>query len=257
MAEESQSRAYRWVLPLLVGIFCGGLGGSVFTWYVNRPKLTVVTYRIATTTLSAPEAVGLIPDLKVLIAGKPIQALYAHNIELLPRQGPFVEQADIAFSFSSSVRVYGIHLESPSALHYFECGGLAANPKRTIRLPDSTIEINAVQCAMKPIFFQAGDTHPFRITIATDSSEIPRVQMAAKSVELIPADQFSSKDRASLPPWLLSYLFTMIGLFVLAVGIWFVTFERHSVERTQVEYQQTMRGILEEFHKLRSLDKHT
>jgi hypothetical protein len=253
MADESQSRAYRWVLPLVVGVFCGGLGGSVFTWYVNRPKLTVVTYRIATTTLSAPEAVGLIPDLKVLIGGKPIQALYAQNIELLPRQGPFVEQAAVAFSFSYSVRVYGIHLESPSALHYFECSGLASNPKRTIQLPDATIEIDAVQCAMKPIFFQASDTRPFRITVATDSSEIPRVLMAAKNVELIPADQFSSKDRASLPPSLLTYLFIMIGLFILAVGVWLVTFERRSEERTQVD-RKVLSILLEEFER-RSLDK--
>src|SRR5713226_2462788 len=107
MAGESEHRDYRWVLALIVGIVCGGLGGSIFTWYMNRPRPTVLSYRIATTTLSAPEAVGLIPDLKVLIGGSPIQALYAHNMELLPRQGPFVDQADVAFSFSTPVRIYG------------------------------------------------------------------------------------------------------------------------------------------------------
>jgi len=257
LTDESQSRAHRWVLPLIVGVFCGGLGGSVFTWYVNRPKPTIVTYRIATTTLSAPEAVGLIPDLKVLIAGKPIQALYAHNIELLPRQGPFVEQADVAFSFSSSVRVYGIHLESPSALHYLECSGFASNPKRTIQLPDATIEVNAVHCSMKPIFFQAADTRSFRITIATDSSEIPRVQMAAKNIELIPADQFSSKDRASTPSWWAFYLTGMFTLLSVALGVWFATLQRRNLEFNEAEYQKTMNSLLQEVYKARSFDKHS
>src|SRR3989442_13987265 len=184
MAGESENRPYRWVLPLIVGIFCGGLGGSVFTWYMNRTKATVVTYRIATTTLSAPEAVGLIPDLKVLIGGSPIQALYAHNMELLPRQGPFVDQADVAFNFSSPVRIYGIHQESPSPLHHLDCAGLAANSKGTIQLPDPTREISNVQCTMRPILFQENDTQPFRITIATDRSEVPHVLVAARNLQL-------------------------------------------------------------------------
>src|SRR5579859_2951954 len=121
MNVEPSSHSYKWILPLIVGIFCGGLGGSVFTWYINRPRPTVVTYRIATTTLTAPEASGLIPDLKVLVRGIPIQGLYAQNMEILPRQGPFVASATVAFSFYSPVRIYGIHLESPSDLHRLDC----------------------------------------------------------------------------------------------------------------------------------------
>ena len=244
MAGETETRTYRWVLPLIVGIFCGGLGGSVFTWYVNRPRPTVLTYRIATTTLSAPEAVGLIPDLKVLIAGKPIQALYAHNIELLPRQGPYIEQADVAFSFSSSVRVYGIHLESPSALHYLECSGRAL--KKTIQLPDATTEINAVRCTLKPIYFQASDTRPFRITIATDSSEIPRVLMAAKNVELVPADEFSPKERLSTS-YLVTALAVLGGLCGCLFAFLYATFlEWRKAERT---HQKDIERLVERLNK--------
>jgi hypothetical protein len=156
MAGESENRSYRWILPLIVGIFCGGLGGSIFTWYMNRPSPTVLTYRIATTTLSSPEAVGLIPDLKVLIGGSPIQALYAHNIELLPRQGAYIDQADVAFSFSSPIHIYGIHQESPSALHHLDCAGFSANSKATVQLPDPTREISSVLCMIRPIHFQGG-----------------------------------------------------------------------------------------------------
>jgi hypothetical protein len=203
MAGETEARAYRWVLPLIVGVFCGGLGGSIFTWYMNRPKPTVATYRISTTTLSAPEALGLIPDLKVLIGGNPIHELYAHNIELLPRQGPFVDQAEVAFSFSAPVRIYGIHMESPSVLHHLECSGFAANAKGLVQLPDATKEIVSIQCTMRPILFQGNETQPFRIAIATDRSEAPRVLIAAKGVELAPADVFVSKDTHEVPSGML------------------------------------------------------
>jgi len=91
MAAESEGRSYRWVLPLVVGVLCGGLGGAIFTWYVNRPKSTVVTYTIASTTIAAPESVtGLIPDLKVLIGSDRVQSLYTFNVELVPREGPYL-----------------------------------------------------------------------------------------------------------------------------------------------------------------------
>ncbi len=163
----------------------------------------MVTYRISTTTLAAPEAAGLIPDLKVLIAGNPIHELYVHSMELLPRQGPFVEQAEVAFSFSAPVRIYGIHMESPSVLHHLECAGFSASSKGIVQLPDATKEISSIQCSMRPILFQGGDTQPFRIAIATDRSEVPRALVAAKSLELVSADVFVSKDTDKLQIWLL------------------------------------------------------
>lgn len=206
MAEETAGRSYKWILPLLVGIFCGGLCGSVFTWYVNRPKPTVVTYRVATTTLSAPEASGLIPDLKVLIRGNPIQALYADNIELLPRQGPFMDQAEVAFSFSSPVHIYGIHLESPSVLHHVDCS----------RFPDPTTEISDVKCTMGPIQFRGDETRPFRVTIGTNGSDAPRVLVAAKNLELVQADQFSPKSQSdfSVLAWAVGVIGTLAGAFL-------------------------------------------
>ena len=213
MAEETAGRSYKWILPLLVGIFCGGLGGSVFTWYVNRPKPTVVTYRVATTTLSAPEATGLIPDLKVLIRGNPIQALYADNIELLPRQGPFMDQAEVALSFSSTVHIYGIHTESPSVLHHIECSGLDSKSHSTVRFPDPTTEISDVKCTIGPIQFRGDETRPFRVTIGTNGSDAPRVLIAAKNLELVPADQFSPKSQwdFSVLAWAVGVIGTLAG----------------------------------------------
>jgi hypothetical protein len=219
MVAESEYRSYRWVLPIVAAAFSGGLAGSVFTWYVNRPRPTVLTYKIVTTTLSAPEAQGLIPDLNVLIGGIPIQALYAHNVELLPRQGPFVDQADVAFTFASSVRIYGIHEESPSDLHHLECSGLPANSKASVQLPNPAKEIHSVQCTIRPVLFQGSDTHPFRITMATDKSDPPNVLVAARNLELAPADQYSSRDTGL--PWVayLTLAYTL-GTMTMALPYW-------------------------------------
>src|SRR4030088_530261 len=102
MAAESETRGYKWILPLVVGIVCGGLGGSIFTWYMNRPRSTVVTYAIATTTISSPESVGgLVPDLKVMIGSGQVQSLYTFNVDLLPREGPYLDKAEFALEFYS------------------------------------------------------------------------------------------------------------------------------------------------------------
>lgn len=215
MAEETEGRSYKWILPLLVGVFCGGLGGSVFTWYVNRSKPTIVTYRVVTTTLSAPEASGLVPDLKVLIGGIPMKALYAHNVELLPRQGS-MDLVEVAFSFSSPAHVYGIHTESPSDLHQVNCSGFGGKSKRTVQLPDISTEVSSVQCMMGPILFQGDDTRPFRVTVATDSGEAPRVIVVAKNLELVQADQFS-KGFSPLKAFL-GFVFGLVVGFVVGLA---------------------------------------
>lgn len=224
--SEEPSRTYR-VLILILTFACGGLGGAVFTWYINQPKPTLVTYRIVTTTLTAPEAAGLIPDLKVLVRGTPIQGLYAQNVELLPRQGPFVSSATISFSFYSPVRIYGIHLESPSDLHRVECTGVDAKSKNAVNLPDLTTEISSVQCNLRPILPQGKETHAFRVTIATNTSEVPHVVVAAQNLELVAADQFSPKEEKSSTWLVFVNTFLTVAVFVL-VTFSFVSRRRHA-----------------------------
>lgn len=226
--SEEPSRAYRWVLPLVATFLCGGLGGAVFTWYINRPKPTIVTYRIATTTLTAPEASGLIPDLKVLVRGTPIQGLYAQNIELLPRQGPFVSSATVAFSFYSPVRIYGIQLESPSDLHRLECAGVDAKSKNAVNLPDLATEVSSVQCNLRPVLPQGKETQPFRVAIATNTSEVPHVVVAAHNLELVPADQFSPKEEKSSTWLLLTSEF--IAILAWVVTALFLFYGRRAAE---------------------------
>ena len=85
MSEGSPSR-WRWLAPLGVTLVSGGLAGSTLTYWLNRPKPTIINYRVVTTTLAAPEAVGLVPGLKVLIGSEAATALYAHSIDLAPNR---------------------------------------------------------------------------------------------------------------------------------------------------------------------------
>jgi hypothetical protein len=176
MAEEPEIRTYRWVLPLAVGIVYGGLGGAVFTWYMNRPKSTVVTYTIATTTIAAPESVtGLVPDLKVMIGPGQVKSLYTFNVELVPRKVPYLDRAEIGIEFPAGhlVHIYGSKIESPSTTNHIDCAQTGAG----------------FLCTIYPL----DTTHPrkYRITAATDQSQPPILTQPSKGVDLVPAEQFA------------------------------------------------------------------
>jgi hypothetical protein len=205
MANESETQSYRWILPLAVGIVCGGLGGAVFTWYVNRPKSTVVTYAIATTTIAAPESVtGLVPDLKVMIGSGQVQSLYTFNVDLLPREGPYLDKAEFAMEFHSDrpVHIYGSKIEAPSATNHIDCSQTGA----------------AFLCTIYPL----DTTHPrtYRIAVATDQNTPPTLTTAAKGVDLVPAEQFGPRQWGGWPLVALSasvsgFVFSVISLLLL------------------------------------------
>ena len=206
MAADSEGRSYRWVLPLVVGVLCGGLGGAIFTWYVNRPKSTVVTYTIASTTIAAAESVtGLIPDLKVLIGSDRVQSLYTFNVELVPREGPYLDKAEVAVEFPSDrpLHIYGSKIEAPSTTNHIDCNQTTAG----------------FLCIIDPL----DTTHPrkYRIIAATDQSQPPTLTTAAKGVDLVPAEQFG---RSQIPEWLASLLGILAGGVVARVwGVGFST----------------------------------
>jgi|ERR1700722_6148521 len=82
---------------LVVGILCGGLGGSVFTWYINRPKPQIVTYNVTTISLGAdPTTKNLVPNLKIQVGGENVPVMHTHTIEFnVPRES-YVDSADVA-----------------------------------------------------------------------------------------------------------------------------------------------------------------
>src|ERR1700722_2037010 len=89
---------------LVVGILCGGLGGSVFTWYINRPKPQIVTYNVTTISLGAdPTTKNLVPNLKIQVGGENVPVMHTHTIEFnVPRES-YVDSADVALCFFAFV----------------------------------------------------------------------------------------------------------------------------------------------------------
>jgi hypothetical protein len=151
-------------LPIFVALLGGGLAGAIFSWYVNRPSRTIVTYAINTTTLASPGAATIIPNLKLEIGSETIKALYAHAIDLSWAKGQFVDSVEAALTFPHPVRIYGTTANAPTKLHEISC-----------------IEhLDGVRCSLGPISQPA----TYRITLATDEMTPPIVQVVAKNVAL-------------------------------------------------------------------------
>jgi hypothetical protein len=163
------------------------------TYWLNRPKPTVINYRVVTTTLAAPEAVGLIPGLKILIGTEPVTALYAHSIDLAPERGPFLDNVDFALTFPSSVHVYASpKLEKPTSLHNLDCAPVDPQPASP---PAGTQFVtHGFKCRMSPIKVDSGH---FLVTIASSEPHPPKVELVAKGVELTTLDSPRGQDYSS------------------------------------------------------------
>ena|ERR1019366_6716283 len=195
MSEEAPGR-WRWLLPLVVGLCSGGLAGAVFTYWINRPKPTVINYRVVTTTLAAPEASGLVPGLKILIGSEPTTALYAHSVDLVAQQGPFLDSVEFALTFPSPVRVYASpKLEKPTSLHSLDCSPI--NPQPPVPPTGTQFVTQGFKCRMSPV--KVGSGH-FLITIPSSDEHAPKVDVVAKGVEITTLDSPGAQDNVT---WLL------------------------------------------------------
>src|ERR1035438_10327102 len=169
---------------LLVGILCGGLGGSIFSWWATHPRTTILAYTVTTTTLGANLTVkGLIPNLKVQIGDEEVPVIHTHTLEFGTQSGPFAESAEILIKFPTDVRIFGrIMAEVPSSLHHMSCRPLS----------------NGTQCTMGPFALGKGT---FRVALATDHQTPPTAFIVARGVDLLKAEGFlasSDSDRTQL-----------------------------------------------------------
>lgn len=152
---------------LVVGVLCGGLAGSVLTWWVNRPKLTEVTYSVSTTTVGTDATVkNLIPELRLQIAGEDIPVVYTHAVEFKTNDGPYLESAEVAITFPKPVRIFGMTAESPSALHRISCSQLT----------------EGTRCTMSPV--SVNPPNAYRVTIATNQKQASSVITVTKGLVL-------------------------------------------------------------------------
>ena len=149
-----------------------GLAGAVFSWFVNRAEPAVVTYRVNQTQLADPKATALIPKLSVHVGKETIQELHAYTIDIDAQRSAKADRAQVGIFFSHKVRIYGKSTEAPSQLYSITCDEV----------------YNGLKCQMSPI--SRANNKGYRIVLATDESESPRVEVVAKDVEVLSASEF-------------------------------------------------------------------
>lgn len=192
---------------ILCGTFCsGGLAGAIYTHYANRLEPTIIAPSVSTITIADPQSAGgFIPDLKVKVGNEVIGSLYAVTVTFDVVSGPYVDGADVAITFRSAPHIYGKPVASaPSPLHSIAC---------------TPIE-NGLRCRMSPLKVNSGG--PFRVTIATDKPDQPKVDIVAKDVQLATVgDITSQKSRFwQYVPFLVALAAALTGLMVTFVS-WF------------------------------------
>ena len=193
---------------LAVGMLCGGLAGSVFSYWVSRPSTTVVTYSTTTTSLSASAATkGIIPELNILIGGEAVPVLNTHSIEITAQKGPPLEHADMAFEFQGPVRFFGkVFTEKPSTLYKLDCVHADAH----------------VTCTLGPLTPGQGS---FRIVFVTDQEGPLRATMLAPNTSFVPANAFvASAGRifGMRVPGAVILAIVFIGLLGGGLASWYV-----------------------------------
>jgi len=185
----------------------GGLAGAVYTHYANRPEPTSVAVSTSAVTIADPQSAGsLIPDLKVQVGSAVIGSLYAQTVTFDVIGGPYADSAEAAISFANAPHIYGTPVTSvPSPLHSIVCTPIA----------------NGFRCRISPLKVNSGG--PFRLSIATDKPELPKVDIVAKDVQLVTASQLAAQKSSdwSFPVLAAilgsSFLISQLGSFI---GTW-------------------------------------
>jgi len=191
------------VVTALTAFLGGGLAGAIFSWFVNRPEPTVMTYLVYQTELADPKASVLIPDLSVRVGKEIIQELRAYTIEIDIPRGARSGAAEVGIFFPHKVRIYGKSTEAPSQLYSMNCDQLD----------------NGLRCQMSPV--SRANNKGYRIVLATDEKESPRVEVVAKDVEVLSAPEFAARKSGMWEAFSSSKALGTAG-FVLLVVLLFI-----------------------------------
>ena|GEM_PF-3709941 len=161
-----------------IGLLVGGLGGAVFTYWVNRPQSTILVYNPTTVVIANPTATDVIPNLACKIGDAPVSVLFSHVIEFTPSDGPYLESADIALSYPKDTKFFRISALAPSPLHQFKC---------------NEAEADIICMATK---LSSKTKAPYRLRLATNAPQPPTITVAAEDLELTDWNTFvGSSDR--------------------------------------------------------------
>lgn len=189
------------ILSALVTLVAGGLAGAIFLTIVNRPKLTILTYSISTTSWAAPEARTLIPNIKVQIGNETIKALYAHNIDFGVPRGPFAKSVEVAITFPERIRIYGKSIEAPSKVQTITCEELD----------------DGLRCTMSSL--APGPHGNYRVVIATGEKRAPKVDTVEEGIELRSLAEFLEHEKGlgatgfGIPTFIIALAASLASLF--------------------------------------------
>jgi hypothetical protein len=184
----------------IVTLIAGGLAGAIFNWLANRPRPTVINYDVTTTSLEAESASSVIPNLQIHIGTEEVRAIHSHNISLIHKSGPYVEEVEIAIIFPVVVRFFGnVRTETPDILHELKCSDFQ----------------QGVRCKVKPL---RPRSEAYRITIATNEKMAPEVRTIAKNVELVKAQTVvtratTAEPRSGILSLVAGFIASLIGAF--------------------------------------------
>jgi hypothetical protein len=154
-------------------LLSGGLAGSVFTYLVNRPKTTIVSYSLSSATIADTESGSLVPGLRIQIGNQDVRNLYTHSIVMTVTNGPQIDSADVAIDFPPSTKFFGEPgVATPSPVHKLDCS----------KVPAGLI------CKMLPVR-REDKLPPYRVSVATDEKEDPELVTSTKGLELQPAQE--------------------------------------------------------------------
>lgn len=185
---------------LVVGLLAGGLAGSIFTWIVNRPEPTVVTYNFATTALEEAQAASIIPNLRIQIGNERIKAVYVHVIKFEAKTGPYLETFRLAITFPATFRIFGKEPKPPSPEHRMNCEDIKSG----------------VRCTVAPMM--VGSSNNYQLTLATDQKGKPDIVTTANNVRLLEENEYESRRSWALfltsDPLRLSLLAAAIGIYL-------------------------------------------
>jgi hypothetical protein len=196
-----------WLTPaLIVAIMCGGLGGAIFTWWVNREEGLTISYVISTTSTGADATTNsLVPGLSLRIGDKDIPVIHTHVISLNRATG-YADRAEIAVTFEGGAlpETFGSSFTAPSAVHSIECEGL----KRGFK------------CRLGPLDGQG----EYKIAVATNIASGPRLAIAGNNVRLVSVQQLADAKAS----WSLGNYIAYTSLIIasLALLAYFAAIER-------------------------------
>lgn len=185
-------------LAIVATLLGGGLAGSIFTYWVNRPKTSVVSYSLSSATIADAESGSIIPGLKVQIGSQDVRNLYTHSVVLTVTKGPQIDSADLAIDFPASTKFFGEPgIATPSPVHKLDCS----------KIPSGLI------CKMSPVR-REDKLPPFRVSVATDEKADPELVTSTKGLELQPAQETLTAASKQA-----TYLETVIGVLTLFAAV--------------------------------------